>query len=91
MPFSAKRSAWNKISEISYEDLKKLAVIARKARQTASVARAMANRAEDEFEFKRRGKQRELARLLMRVNEASFVADKAETKARQAEDRHVIA
>ena len=92
IPFSAKRSAWDKISKTFYEDLKKTAVTAKKAKQTANVARSMANRAADEVKFKRRGKQRELARLaLLRANKAGFVANKAETKARQAENRHAIA
>ena len=69
-----------------------MAAIAKKARQTANVARAMANRAADEVKFKRRGNQRELARLaLIRANEAAAVAEYAETKARQAGKKHTIA
>ena len=58
MPFSAKQSEWDKKCKISYEDLRKVAATAKKVRQTANVARAMANRAADEVKFKRRGKER---------------------------------
>ena len=72
--------------------MRKVAAIAKKARQTANVARAMANRAADEVKFKRRGNQRELARLaLIRANEATTVVEYAETKAQQAEKKHTIA
>ena len=45
MPFSAKQSAWDKMSEISCGNLKEVAAIAKMARHTANVAKVTAYRA----------------------------------------------
>ena len=45
MPFFAKRLSWDKRSEISCENLKEVAAIAKMARHTANVAKVTAYRA----------------------------------------------
>ena len=68
--------------DTSDENFKQVAAIAKKARQTANVARAMAYRAANKVQFKSRGKQRESALEL--ANEAKAEADRAEAKAQKA-------
>ena len=86
--FSRERAGeWDKMVDTSDENFKQVAAIAKKARQTANVARAMAYRAANKVS--RRGKQRESALEL--ANEAKAEADRAEAKAQKAETDCTIA
>ena len=78
MPFSTKRSEWDKMSKISSENLIEVAAIAKRARQTANIAKGTACKAAKKVKFKR-------------ANEASAHADRAEAEAHLAEARHLVA
>ena len=84
-----KRSAWDTMSKISYENLKEVDAIAKMTRQTANVVRVTAYRATKKVKFNRRGKQHVIA--LERANKASAYADRAETEAQLADVRRLTA
>ena len=89
VPVSAKRSEWDKMSNISPGNLIEVAAIAKRTRQTANVAKVTACKAAKKVKFNRRGKQHVIA--LERANKASAHGDRAKAEAQLAEAMHLIA
>ena len=89
IPFSTKRSEWDKMSRISSENLIEVVATAKMARQTANVAKVTAYKAATQVKRNRRGKQHVIA--IERANAANAHADRAEAEAQLAEVKYAIA
>ena len=89
MPFSTKRSEWDKMSRISSENLIEVGATAKMARQKANVAKVTAYKAATQVKRNRRGKQH--VTVIEHANEANAHTDRIKAEAHLAEAKHVIA